>query len=212
MDDEMVVAEAATTPARKIFAPQPAYPERARLAGEQGTVVVEGRITRTGDVRRARVLRGASADLDRAALEAFRTWQMQPAERDGEAVDSTYQVAFHFTLERPERESRAEGGPVPGTLEAPLPFGGDFDPPTRAYSPLPSYPESAWATGASGDVVLRLIVDQRGRVRDVSVLQGLPHGISEAAVEAVQRWTFQPAHKDDQPVAVEHRLRLRFTP
>jgi protein TonB len=214
LDDEMVVAGDdravfGAVPPRKVFAPQPAYPESARQAGEQGTVVISGRISARGDVLGAQVLRGASANLDRAALEAFRTWQFQPAVQDGKAIDSDYQVAFHFALE--DAAVAAAAAPT-GDDEAPLPSGGDFEPPRRRYSPLPVYPPGAWASGASGDVVLLVVVDRRGSVGRVEVVQGLPHGITEAAVEAVKRWKFFPATRNGEAVAVQHRVRLRFTP
>lgn len=235
LDDEMVVADSPimalpSVPPKKIFAPQPVYPEGARQAGEQGTVVLRGTVTALGDVRRAEVLRGASPSLDRAALEAFRTWQFSPASREGTAVESSYRVAFHFNLEAPTVEApepptlptspelAAEDAvsPAPSApaeeISLPLPFGGDFDPPERLYAPLPKYPQSAWATGVSGDVVLQVVVNERGTIDGIDVLQGLPHGITEAAVERVQRWRFTPAQKDGEAVKVYHRLRLRFTP
>ena len=213
-------------PAQKIFSPQPPYPPAARDRGETGTVVVKGRITPDGDVRDARIVTSVSEDLDRAALGAFRTWQFQPALRNKVPVDSEYSVAFRFAFDgATEAETRVaptdiadiEGGPGSppagdGSNELPLPWQGSFVPPGRYYSPLPTYPQSAWATGTQGNVTLEVVVRTDGRVGAVRVIDGLPDGISEAAVEAVKRWQFRPATRDGEVVAVYHRLTLRFAP
>ncbi|MEM9554001.1 MAG: TonB family protein [Acidobacteriota bacterium] len=201
--DQVVAVDdaAAMTQARRVFAPQPRYPEAARQNSEQGTVVLVGTVGVNGVVRDARVLRGRSPALDRAALEAFRTWQFEPAQLGGAAIESTYRVGINFRLD-PEREQSA----------APLPFGGDFVPPVRLSTPQPEYPAAAWAAGVSGLVVLELVVGIDGRVQGVDVLQGLPNGVTEAAVAAVRTWTFRPASRKGLRVAVRHRVTLRFDP
>ena len=49
-------------------------------------------------------------------------------------------------------------------------------------------------------------------VVDVSVIEGLPFGITEAALEAVRTWRFRPATQKGRPVTVHHRVSLRFAP
>ncbi|MEM1180632.1 MAG: TonB family protein, partial [Acidobacteriota bacterium] len=221
--DEPVAVESVR--ARKVFAPQPGYPEGARNRGEQGTVTVRGVITAQGDVRDASVVSGASPSLDRAALEAFRTWQFLPAKRDGQPVASSYRVAFNFQfdpsdlVERPSTPPvlfpappAAEGAEPAPPESAPLPFGGEFTPPARWVTPLPVYPQSARASGAEGDVVLTLVVDADGSVESVDVTRGLSPALDAAALEAVRRWRFRPATQDGVPVRVEHRVTLRFAP
>lgn len=58
--------------------------------------------------------------------------------------------------------------------------------------------------------MVRTRIDERGTVADVEVLNGLPHGLTEATVEAVRRWRFRPATRDGQPVAVDHDLSIHF--
>jgi protein TonB len=87
--------------------------------------------------------------------------------------------------------------------------------PIAAYEatkpPLPQgrcfgkYTEAAHAAGTEGTVVLDLIVGVDGRAREIHVAQGLPNGLSEAAVAALQACHFTPGEKDGQPVAVKVR-------
>jgi protein TonB len=101
--------------------------------------------------------------------------------------------------------------PEPESRPEPLPVGGDVAPPVRLVTPLPDYTNEAWAAGIRGDVVMRATIDEHGDVVAVEVLHGLPHGLTEAAVDAVRRWKFRPATRGGEPVAVYHHLSLRFT-
>jgi protein TonB len=67
------------------------------------------------------------------------------------------------------------------------------------------YTDDARAAGVEGTVVLDLIVGEDGHVRDVRVAQGLPHGLSEAAVAALRDCRFTPGERDGKPVPVRVR-------
>jgi hypothetical protein len=59
--------------------------------------------------------------------------------------------------------------------------------------------------------VLDLIVDEHGRARDIAVVDGLPHGLTEAAIAALAACRFSPGERDGQPVAVRIRgFKIRF--
>jgi len=76
----------------------------------------------------------------------------------------------------------------------------------------PAYPEIARDAGIEGTVLVRVLVDPRGSVRDALILQGV-RGLEEAALAAATTAVFRPALQQDRPVAVwvvvpiEFRLR-----
>ena len=78
----------------------PDYPEFARQAHIEGTVVIECVIDPGGRVAEARVLRGPSV-LASAALEAVRLWRYMPATLGGTPVAVAMTVDVIFTLDRP---------------------------------------------------------------------------------------------------------------
>ncbi len=64
------------------------------------------------------------------------------------------------------------------------------------------YTEEARQAGLEGTVVLDIVVGEDGWVRDVMILKGLGHGLSEAAVRALKACRFTPGERDGEPVAV----------
>ncbi len=73
------------------------------------------------------------------------------------------------------------------------------------------YTEEAKAAGVEGTVVLDIIVGEDGKVRDISVAQGLPNGLTEAAIKALKQCQFSPGERDGKPVPVKVRgFKIRF--
>jgi protein TonB len=75
----------------------PVYPEVARAARIQGTVIVEAVISKEGTVSDLRVISGHPL-LTQAALDAIKTWKYKPIELNGQptAVVTTITVNFAF--------------------------------------------------------------------------------------------------------------------
>lgn len=64
-----------------------------------------------------------------------------------------------------------------------------------------AYSRAARKAELEGRLVLRAQVDARGRVSDVTVLQGLGAPIDDPAVAAFRAWTFEPAMACGEPVS-----------
>jgi protein TonB len=73
----------------------------------------------------------------------------------------------------------------------------------------PVYPPLARAAHVQGVVLLQTSIDKTGQVADVSVLSGHPL-LNDAAVEAVQQWTYQPVLLNGQPVDVVTTVTVNF--
>ena len=74
----------------------------------------------------------------------------------------------------------------------------------------PTYPDLPRRAGIEGTVELEVSIDASGKVTDVEVVRGLPLGLSEAATEAVRRWTYKPARGPNGPIASRKTVRIRF--
>jgi len=78
---------------------RPDYPQLARLRGYQGVVVLLVEVLADGRAGRVEIRRSAGHDiLDRAALEAVRTWKFEPGRREGRAVTMSVEVPVRFVL------------------------------------------------------------------------------------------------------------------
>lgn len=75
---------------------------------------------------------------------------------------------------------------------------------------LPVYPFAAKRMNREGKVVLRLTIDEHGRLLQTEVVQGADYGFTEAAVEAVKKSTYRPARRDGIPVLSRALLPIRF--
>lgn len=72
------------------------------------------------------------------------------------------------------------------------------------------YPPDAKKAGITGAVVLEILIDQKGAVRDTRLISGPGAGLNEAAMDAIKQFEFSPAQIKDQAVAVRVRYTYRF--
>jgi TonB family protein len=77
----------------------------------------------------------------------------------------------------------------------------------------PKYPESARTVGATGRVVVRVVVGTDGKVRTASIANSFGNPACEAAaLAAAQQWEFTPATKDGVPFEQQLAIPFDFKP
>ena len=74
----------------------------------------------------------------------------------------------------------------------------------------PAYPAEAKRYGYSGSVVARVVVDETGKGYVVDLATPAGFGLEHAAIDAIDRWEFEPARQDGKPVKVYIRVRFDF--
>ena len=79
-------------------------------------------------------------------------------------------------------------------------------------SVLPHYPDSAKKERIEGEVWLQVLIDEKGKVRNVNVFRKSQAkvGFDEAAVDAAWQWEYRPAVCNNKPVAVWIIYALKF--
>jgi TonB family protein len=88
--------------------------------------------------------------------------------------------------------------------------GGGVTSPQILHQVDPEYSEEARKAKYNGTVLLKIVVDATGRVRDVQVIRGVGLGLDEKAIEAVNKWKFKPGMRNGQPVAVSATIEVNF--
>lgn len=79
--------------------PKPRYPYLSRVNSEEGKVVLQVYVSRTGDVSRIEIQQSSGHHrLDKAAQKAVGKWKFKPAQIAGLATAGTVQVPITFVL------------------------------------------------------------------------------------------------------------------
>lgn len=89
------VADLPVSP-RKTVDVRPAYPEIARIARVEGTIIMEAVLDTSGRVTQLRVIKSVPM-LDQAALEAVRQWRYTPSLYGGHPVSVLMTITVRFT-------------------------------------------------------------------------------------------------------------------
>ncbi|HEY3824017.1 MAG TPA: energy transducer TonB [Bryobacteraceae bacterium] len=102
----------------------------------------------------------------------------------------------------------AFAGPVDD--EPVLDIGPGITPPRVTHQVTPVNKPDDRGFRISGTVLVGLVVSSKGEPKDVHVVKSLDKDVDQTAVDAVKQWTFDPAKKGDQPVAVRVTVEIRF--
>ncbi len=87
---------------------------------------------------------------------------------------------------------------------------GSADGPAFVKRVLPEYPWIARKMGKEGRVLLKLVIDGKGRLLDALVVERAGFGFDREAVKAVRFSTFRPAVRNGMPVKSEALLYVKF--
>jgi TonB family protein len=157
--------------------------------------------------REVDVVVGAEGKGESSFPEAGSTvliFQLTAPLSDLASANAVVAVAFD-----PDKNRTESLGPYGKTLAAtgPVPRGVV---PRATFTPDPEYSEEARKEKFEGDVVLAVVVNERGRVEIMRVERRLGHGLDEEAIIAASQWKFEPARMDGEAVAAKIAIEVSF--
>ena len=88
--------------------------------------------------------------------------------------------------------------------------GNGVTPPRPLYKPEPEYSEEARKAKYQGTVVLFVEIWPDGQAHNIRVVRSLGLGLDDKAIEAVEKWKFEPGKKDAVPVKVGATIEVNF--
>jgi TonB family protein len=94
--------------------------------------------------------------------------------------------------------------------DGPLRVGPGITSPRITHKVDPEYSPEARDARIQGTVVIYIVVNEHGRVSDITVVSPMGFGLDERAVAAVEQWRFQPGMKDGKPVKIEAEIEVNF--
>lgn len=110
--------------------------------------------------------------------------------------------------------SSAAAPPPPPPPQAAAPkrirVGGQVTAAKLILQPKPEYPPLAKMARIQGTVRLEAIISRDGTIQDLKVISGHPL-LVKSALEAVQRWRYQPTLLNGEPVEVITEIEVNFT-
>ena len=99
--------------------------------------------------------------------------------------------------------------PPPPPAKRVIRVGGKVDPPRQTYSAEVKYPAVAKVAKVEGVVVIDAIIDEQGNVVQAHVVSG-PGLLIGAALQAVEKWKYEPTRLNGQPVSIEMEVKVHF--
>lgn len=99
---------------------------------------------------------------------------------------------------------------APPTASGPVRVGGDIRPPQRVAYVAPVYPTLALTARVQGLVIIEATIDSRGQVQAARVLRSDSALLNDAALTAVQQWTYTPTLLNGVPTSVIMTVTVHF--
>jgi TonB family protein len=201
-------AQSATGPIEQMsvsLRPTILYREKAQYTKEakdnkvEGTVVLGVVFGVDGQISDIRVIRGLPHGLTENAIIAAKKIRFEPAMKDGRPVSVRGNIEFSFNLYKDPTQYKDPIQPMDASLR-----------PTILYKEKAQYTQEAKDNKVEGTVVLSVVFGADGQIGDIRVIRGLPHGLTQKAIEATSKIRFEPAMKDGQPVSVRGALEFSF--
>jgi protein TonB len=78
------------------------------------------------------------------------------------------------------------------------------------YFPYPKPSLASMPHGVAGDVILHAVIDEHGRIAELTVLQGLSPEIDTEVMQTVNQWIYTPATRNGVPVPSVEELHFHY--
>jgi TonB family protein len=185
------------------------YPAELRAAGIEGTVLVKFVVDTNGraDMQSFRVVKASHDAFATAVREALPDMRFHPARVGGHAVKQLITMPFSFSLVGNEKSRTGATVGPPAIPRQPQIFyetsADDSMPQWVAANAPPTYPNQLRAANIAGQVEVKFVVREDGKVdmNSFLVIKSDHEAFTAAVRKAAERWQFRPAMKNGKPVA-----------
>jgi TonB family protein len=192
-----------------------------------GTVVLKAVVNKSGDIEKLELISGHPM-LVAAVIDAVKQWKYTPYEINGSPVIVETLITVEFppagknpndggtdqdvtssTVEPDSATNSAAKAAQPET-PTPLEVSPDAVQALLIKRVAPVYPPLARQARIQGTVILNIVINRSGEVRDLQLYSGHPM-LAPAAIEAVKQWRYRPYEQNGQPVEIKTTVQVNFT-
>lgn len=159
------------------------------------SAVIEFSISENAKASNSRVVATESLALSDLGQALIKIGQIKP---DSKGVTKVSENTYRLTLSYPVGN---DGAPFPPEVSLPVPI----------VREAPVYPYYCYERGITGGAVLKLTLDETGKIKKVETLQASDSGFADSASKAVKKWQFKPATKNGVPIAFTVLQLLTFS-
>ena len=201
------------------------YPEEAAEGDIQGKVIVQFIVDSIGNVGNVKVVRPVNDLLDAEAMRVVKTFpRFTPGRQDGKAVNVRYTLPVNFKLFSEEEAVHSED-----TIQTEKKYNtkaiGDFFEFPDKMPEFPGgemglmsflqrnlrYPQRAAMRKAEGRVVVQFVVDEKGAVSEIKVVESVDQDLDKEAMRICRMLPkFSPALLHGEPIKVWYTLPITF--
>ena len=114
------------------------------------------------------------------------------------------------SMEVVERAAPGTRGASESTFPHRIRVGGQVETAKLVENRRPDYPESARLRGIEGAVLLEAVISMDGIPLNLKVLSSPDPDLSEAAIDAVRQWRYEPTLLNGEPIEVVTTISVRF--
>lgn len=197
------------------------YPEEARSAGIQGTVIVSFVIDEKGNLQQPEIEKEPGAGLGAEVVRLLKEMpQWRPGQDKGKAVAVQMTLPIKYAL---ENEQKTEKPPVDQYDVMPVFAGceGLTDPGDIKLCTAKKlqqfimdnvkYPAEAKELGIEGKVFVQLTIDEKGKIANAEVEREVNGGLEEEALRVIKLMPdWKPALKNGEAVNVKLTIPIHF--
>jgi len=162
------------------------YNDDARKAGVVGVVVMSVVFGGDGNIDDIKIIRGLPYGLMEQAISAAKKIRFEPATNNGEPVSVRTNLEFTFDLYPRSLDTHFWQAGLDGVGK-----------PELIDVKKPEYTEAARKNRVEGDVRLIVAFRSNGNIGHIDVIEGLPDGLTEKAIELARAVKFKPATYSD---------------
>lgn len=208
-------------------------PEETKNQAIGGVVMVEFVIEKNGTIGEVSTLHDPGSGLGREAMAVIRMMtdkkiKWEAAEENGKRIPFRYITPVSFNVEKPVEvkvipaETTSEEPAVYDVVDVMPQYAGcqvaltdtidcTFLKMINHIQTNLKYPDSAFAVGAQGPVVVEFVIDPSGQITNPRVTKGLGHGLDEEALRVVSLMpAWQPGIHNGKPVPVRMVVPIMF--
>jgi hypothetical protein len=199
-----------------------------------GKVVLSVLVDEKGQPRNIIFLKPLGSDMDKLALLIVTSDRFNPGTHDGipvvvtQSLDLNMQACVEETKNdvgkktswlRLRSQPEQKLGPLPHLPDETVftsdnhgiaVVGGRVSAPVPINNVEAAFSEEAKHANYQGTCLISLIIDAHGMPQNPRVVRKLDYGLSEKAIEAVNKYRFKPAMKNGEPVPVMVNVEVNF--